>query len=69
VRLLFAARGLGERSVSLIARREHREPPPPESLRLADMPTPGDWVLLGEEFIGLVMRSQLRVIQAETTGR
>src|SRR5205823_6882184 len=30
VRLLFAARGLGERAVSLIARREHREPPPPE---------------------------------------
>jgi hypothetical protein len=42
VRLLFAARGLGERVVSLIARREHREPPPPESMRLADMPTHGD---------------------------
>jgi hypothetical protein len=49
VRLLFAARGLGERAVSLIARREHREPPPPESMRLADMPTHGDWVLLGED--------------------
>jgi hypothetical protein len=48
VRLLFVARGLGERVVSLIARREHREPPPPESMRLADMPTHGDWVLLGE---------------------
>jgi hypothetical protein len=49
VRLLFAARNLGERTVSLIARRERREPPPPESLRLADMPTHGDWVLLGED--------------------
>jgi hypothetical protein len=47
VRLLFAARGLGERAVSLIARREHREPPPPESMRLAEMSTHGDWVLLG----------------------
>ena len=49
VRLLFAARGVGERAVCLIARREHREPPPPESMRLADMPTHGDWVLLGED--------------------
>jgi len=48
VRLLFAARGAGERAISLIARREHREPPTPESMRLADMPTHGDWVLLGE---------------------
>ena len=49
VRLLFAARGLAERAVSLITRREHREPPPPDALRLADMPSHGDWVLLGEE--------------------
>jgi hypothetical protein len=49
VRLLFAARGVGERAVSLIAGREHREPSPPESMRLADMPTHGDWVLLGED--------------------
>ena len=49
VRLLLAARGLGGWAVSLIARREHREPPPPESMRLADMPTHGDWVLLGED--------------------
>jgi hypothetical protein len=49
VRLLFFARGAGERAVSLLARREHREPPPPESMRLADMPTHGDWVLLGED--------------------
>ena len=32
VRLLFAARGVGERAVSLIARREYREPPPPDSM-------------------------------------
>jgi hypothetical protein len=49
VRLLFAARGLSERAVSLLARREYREPPPPESMRIADMPTHGDWVLLGED--------------------
>jgi hypothetical protein len=49
VRLLFAARGVGERAVSLIAGREYRELPPPESMRLADMPTNGDWVLLGED--------------------
>jgi hypothetical protein len=49
VRLLFAVGGLGERAVSLIARRQHREPPPPESMRLAGMPTHGDWMLLGED--------------------
>jgi hypothetical protein len=49
VRLLFAARGLAERAVSLITRREHREPPTPDALRLADMPRHGDWVLLGED--------------------
>jgi hypothetical protein len=49
VRLLFAARDVAERAISLIARREHRQPPPPDSLRLADMPTHGDWVLLGED--------------------
>jgi hypothetical protein len=49
VRLLFAVRGLGERLTSLVARREHREPPPPDSLRLADMPIHGDWVLLGAD--------------------
>ena len=49
VRLLFAARELGERAASLAARREFREPPALESMRLADMPTHGDWVLLGED--------------------
>jgi hypothetical protein len=32
------------------------------------MPTHGDWVLLGE-FIGVVMRSQLRVIADEAAGQ
>jgi hypothetical protein len=74
VRLLFAARGVGERVVSPIAGREHREPPPPESRRLADMPAHGDWVLLAEDppheiaFGVVVMRSQLRVIEAEAAG-
>lgn len=49
VRFLFAARGIAERAVSLITRREYREPPPPDALRLADMPRHGDWVLLGED--------------------
>ena len=49
VRMLFAARGLAERAVSLITRREYREPPPLDALRLADMPRHGDWVLLGED--------------------
>jgi hypothetical protein len=48
VRLLFGVRGLGERLISLILGREHHEPPPPDSLRLADLPTHGAWVLLGE---------------------
>jgi hypothetical protein len=49
VRLLFAARGVGERAISLIGGRVHHELPPPVSMRLADMPTHGDWVLLGED--------------------
>lgn len=49
VRLMFAARGLAERAVSLIARRPHREPPPPAAMRLAEMSSHGDWVLLGED--------------------
>jgi hypothetical protein len=49
VRFLFAARSAGERVVSAAACRERpAEPPPPASLRLADLPAHGDWVLLGE---------------------
>jgi hypothetical protein len=49
VRFLFAARGLGERAVSAAARRPHREPPAPETMRLCDLAAHGDWVLLGED--------------------
>jgi hypothetical protein len=49
VRFLFAARSLGERAVATVGRRPHTEPPAPESMRLADMPTRGEWVLLGAD--------------------
>lgn len=49
VRFLFAARSLGERAAATVGHRHHVEPPPPESMRLADMPTRGEWVLLGED--------------------
>ena len=49
VRFLFAARSLGERAVAAVGRRPHSEPPAPESMRLADMPTRGEWVLLGTD--------------------
>lgn len=50
VRALFAARGLGERAVSAAAGRERpAEPPPPETMRLVDLPAHGEWVLLGED--------------------
>jgi len=50
VRALFAARGLGERAVSAAAGRERpAEPSPPETMRLADLPAHGEWVLLGED--------------------
>ena len=46
VRLLFAARSSAERVSARVRGREHAEPPPPDSLRLADMPTRGQWVRL-----------------------
>ena len=49
VRLLFGARSLGERAVAAIGRRPFEEPPAPESMRLADLPSHGEWVLLGED--------------------
>lgn len=50
VRVLFAARGVGEHVVSAAAGRGRpAEPPPPESMRLADLPAHGEWVLLGED--------------------
>lgn len=48
VRFLFAARSVGERAVAAFGRRPFEEPPAPESMRLADLPTHGEWVLLGE---------------------
>ena len=48
MRVLFAARSLGERAVATMGHRPHAEPPAPDSMRLADMPTHGEWVLLGE---------------------
>ena len=49
VRLLFWLRGLGERIVSAVGGRRVEEPQEPERLRLADMATRGDWVLLGDD--------------------
>jgi hypothetical protein len=48
VRALFAVRGAGERAAALAHHRAPVTPPEPESMRLADMPTHADWVLLGE---------------------
>jgi hypothetical protein len=49
VRVLFAARGLGERVLAAAASRERPEAPPPETMRLADLSSHGEWVLLGED--------------------
>lgn len=49
VRALFAARELGEHAASRVRSRPPVPQPEPETLRLADMPTHGDWVLLGED--------------------
>lgn len=49
VRALFAARALGERAVALVRRRDPIVPPEPDGMRLADLSTHGDWVLLAEE--------------------
>jgi hypothetical protein len=49
VRVLFGARELGERTVSALRRRPFEQPPEPEAMRLAEMPSTGDeWVRLGE---------------------
>jgi hypothetical protein len=49
VRALFGARTLAERAISAARGRAAREPPPPASLRLADMGEHGEWVRLGED--------------------
>lgn len=49
VRALFGARTLAERVVSAARGRTAAEPPPPATLRLADMTGHGEWVRLGED--------------------
>jgi hypothetical protein len=49
VRAVFGARALAERAVSATRGRAYTEPPAPASLRLADLTTRGEWVLLGED--------------------
>jgi hypothetical protein len=48
VRFLFAARTLGERTISTLRRRPYSPPNEPAGLRLADLTEHGDWVRLGE---------------------
>ena len=50
VRFLFAARTVGERAISAIGGHGRTpDPPPPETMRLADLAEHGEWVLLGEQ--------------------
>lgn len=47
VKALFGLRSAAERLVAAIRRQPFTEPPPPASLRLADLPERGEWVRLG----------------------
>jgi len=49
VRVLFGARSLAERTASAVRGRAFAEAPPPATLRLADMTSHGEWVVLGED--------------------
>jgi hypothetical protein len=49
VRMLFGARSLAERALSLARGRPYAAPPTPAAMRLQEMPLHGEWVLLGEE--------------------
>jgi hypothetical protein len=49
VRFLFAARTLGERALSAARGQPPVTPAELDSLRLADLTTRGEWVLLGED--------------------
>jgi hypothetical protein len=49
VRVLFGARSLAEHALSAARGRTAAEPPPPASLRLAELTGRGEWVLLGED--------------------
>lgn len=49
VRGLFALRTALEKLVTALRRRAWVEPPPPARLRLKDLPTRGEWILLGAD--------------------
>src|SRR5512133_3140388 len=48
LRLVFAARSGAERVIATARGQQVESQPPPPSMRLADMPTRGDWVRLAE---------------------
>lgn len=47
VRGLFALRSAGEKAVQAVTRKTPEPLPEPDSMRLRDMPSEGDWILLG----------------------
>jgi hypothetical protein len=49
VRFLFGARTAAEHALAALRGEPRAQPPVPESMRLADMPRHGEWVLLGED--------------------
>lgn len=49
VRGLFAIRSAGEKAIQAVTRRTPEPQPEPDSMRLRDMPTEGDWIRLGED--------------------
>jgi hypothetical protein len=46
---LFALRTAGEKVVQTVTRKQPEPLPEPESMRLRDMPTEGDWIKLAED--------------------
>ena len=49
-RVLFALRGLPDRAMTVLGGEPARAPaPPPEGMRLRDLPASGEWVRLGED--------------------
>ncbi len=49
VRAMFTLRGAAESVASAVRGRRPHDSPEPESLRLADLPLQGEWVLLGRD--------------------
>lgn len=49
VRLLFSIRSGVERLIAAVQRRPWVEAPPPQALRLADLPARGEWIRLGQD--------------------